>query len=39
MTDDEKISLLEMVTGYSREYLKSLDSDKLDKLFKERYEQ
>lgn len=39
MTRDEQISHLRIITGFSYEYLKSLDPKALDKLYRERAEQ
>lgn len=36
MTKDEMIAVLEMVTGYSREYLKSLTPEQVELLYRER---
>lgn len=36
MTKDELISVLEMITKFSYEYLKSLSIEELEKLHKER---
>lgn len=36
MTKDELISVLEMITKFSYEYLKSLSKEELEKLYKER---
>jgi hypothetical protein len=37
VTADEMIAVLEMITRYSYEYLKSLTYEELEKLFKEKY--
>lgn len=36
MSDEEMISILDMVTGYSFEYLKSLTTGELVKLYDEK---
>lgn len=38
MKRDEQISILEMVTQFSFEYLKSLNDEALERLYKERVE-
>lgn len=36
MSKDELISVLEMITKFSYEYLKSLSKEELEKIYKER---
>lgn len=36
MTKDEYISVLEMITKFSYEYLKSLSKEELEKIYRER---